>query len=452
MPSRTQCVIMTLTQPFTAPVWPPVLTQRALSPATATSQKPASREQLDRDETSPGRGGPYLPGRPPVTFRANPRPRSIRSREVDRGRTSPRPSPMRQQLPSHLPPIGMEAMLTGSDYQHQMLIPRSRGPSAYITRHHASHGILSGSGPTMGDTDAAESMGPPPAVRTAILRALAMNAEMMVPPCKDAAEAATQAQWKNTSVGDLEALDTILDQLVVTDARMREALLRGPLVSFETVVPEPASASRPRFPDDSRDTTFITAVPGGIDEGGEGEGKDQHIFLCECVFTRCCGLIIWVGNGKHATFRIPLFACACHVLAEDEGAQILTIEVEAAPKPSSPSLTVTAPLPWATPTAPPTMERPTEMLRESIPVPILPKLGRMYITTRQAQERQAPPLPPPTAEFLVRTRPPPSIAAPSYDELCSQIRDVQKQYTCGTAKDRNVSPGKGMRVSLTLSL
>ena len=95
------------------------------------------------------------------------------------------------------------------------------------------------------------------------------------------------------------------------------------------------------------------------------------------------------------------------------------------------------------------MERPTEMLRESIPVPILPKLGRMYITTRQAQERQAPPLPPPTAEFLVRTRPPPSIAAPSYDELCSQIRDVQKQYTCGTAKDRNVSPGKGMRVSLT---
>ena len=81
--------------------------------------------------------------------------------------------------------------------------------------------------------------------------------------------------------------------------------------------------------------------------------------------------------------------------------------------------------------------------RESIPVPILPKLARMYITTRQANfDRQMPPLPPPTAEFLVRSRPPPSIAAPSYDELCSQIRDVQKQYTCGTAKDRAISPGR----------
>jgi hypothetical protein len=81
--------------------------------------------------------------------------------------------------------------------------------------------------------------------------------------------------------------------------------------------------------------------------------------------------------------------------------------------------------------------------RDSIPVPILPKLARMYITTRQANaERQIPPLPPPTAEYLVRSRPPQFIAAPSYDDLCSQIRDVQKQYTCGTAKDRSVSPGR----------
>ncbi len=27
-------------------------------------------------------------------------------------------------------------------------------------------------------------------------------------------------------------------------------------------------------------------------------------------------------------------------------------------------------------------------------------------------------------------------AAPSYDELCLQIRDVQKQYTCGTSKEK----------------
>ncbi len=34
-----------------------------------------------------------------------------------------------------------------------------------------------------------------------------------------------------SSVGDLEALDAILDQLVVLDVRMRQALLKGPMVS-----------------------------------------------------------------------------------------------------------------------------------------------------------------------------------------------------------------------------
>lgn len=88
-------------------------------------------------------------------------------------------------------------------------------------------------------------------------------------------------------------------------------------------------------------------------------------------------------------------------------------------------------------------------LRETIPVPILPKLARMYITTRQAHDRQVPPLPPPTADYLVRSRPPPSISAPSYDELCSQIMDVQRQYTCGTSKDRGISPGKARVRSMT---
>ena len=75
-------------------------------------------------------------------------------------------------------------------------------------------------------------------------------------------------QWKNPSIGDLEALDSILDTLVVADPKMREALLRGPLISFETVVPEPVG--RTRMPlDDGRDNTFMTAVQ-GLD-GTEGQ-------------------------------------------------------------------------------------------------------------------------------------------------------------------------------------
>ncbi|KAG2487543.1 hypothetical protein HYH03_013822 [Edaphochlamys debaryana] len=38
----------------------------------------------------------------------------------------------------------------------------------------------------------------------------------------------------------------------------------------------------------------------------------------------------------------------------------------------------------------------------------------------------------PTAEHLLRSRPPPFIAAPSYDQLCNQNRDAHKQYTCGS--------------------
>lgn len=41
------------------------------------------------------------------------------------------------------------------------------------------------------------------------------------------------------------------------------------------------------------------------------------------------------------------------------------------------------------------------------------------------------------------------IAAPSYDELCSHIRDVQRQYTCGTAKDKPANPAAAMQVRTT---
>jgi hypothetical protein len=126
------------------------------------------------------------------------------------------------------------------------------------------------------DGRTAKRMGPPPAVRTAILKALASNAELQPEPYRDAADEARQSQWRTTSVGDLETIDSMLDQLVVADSRMREALLKGPLISFETVIPE-ASLTLSSMAQDGEepDTTFITAVPGqGLE--GEGEEEDQR--------------------------------------------------------------------------------------------------------------------------------------------------------------------------------
>jgi hypothetical protein len=199
--------------------------------------------------------------------------------------------------------------------------------------------------------------------------------------------------------GDLETLDSILDHLVVKDANMREALLKGPLISFETVVPE--ARPKPWYqPDlDYKDETFITGVK-GVEEVALEEEEEEE-------------------------------------------------EVEDLPmEPPSPLVQVQAEVPAYRPRA---QQAPSqETLRESIPIPVLPKLARMYITSKQSQAVKGPPLPPPTAEYLMRSRPAPVIAAPSYDELCTQIRDVQRQYTCGTGKDRQTIPGPGQRVSSRL--
>jgi hypothetical protein len=64
-----------------------------------------------------------------------------------------------------------------------------------------------------------------------------------------------------------------------------------------------------------------------------------------------------------------------------------------------------------------------------------PSFTRAYLSSKAAPKPQlAVPPPPATAEHLLRSRPPPFIAAPSYEALCNQIRDVQRQYTAGSTK------------------
>lgn len=57
---------------------------------------------------------------------------------------------------------------------------------------------------------------------------------------------------------------------VVADPRMRKALLQGPLVSFETVVPQPKPHRPAVVDEDAQDKTFnLTSVPGVVEEGME---------------------------------------------------------------------------------------------------------------------------------------------------------------------------------------
>ncbi|GAX76295.1 hypothetical protein CEUSTIGMA_g3740.t1 [Chlamydomonas eustigma] len=390
-------------------------------------QKSSGSPLHERGEGLMGSRGSGFPlGKTPVSFKASQRSRAIHSgdplMDSNNNRQQPQLTPgdiqMNHPLPKLLPPLGAAA---ASEYMswHHSLIPRSRGPSAYIKRHHASHGLLSAGGhsaqqsaPQASDM-APERMGPPTAVRQAIIQALAINAEMRPGQAKDASVESMQSQWKTASVGDLEALDSILDHLVVADSRMREALLKGPLISFETVVPDPdVLRARLLEEEDERNATFITAVQGVEGEQGLGGGQAEE------------------------ALEVPY-----EVLSSPAQAQINR---------HSPGTTIleTQSLQYAAPA--PTRFEDMAALRESIPIPVLPKLARMYITTRQAAEKQAPPLPPPTAEYLIRSRPPPFIAAPSYDELCGQIRDVQKQYTCGTS--RAPSPAKSLRPQTNMDM
>ncbi len=231
-----------------------------------------------------------------------------------------------------------------------------------------------------------------------------------------------------SSVGDLEALDAILDQLVVLDVRMRQALLRGPLVSFETVVSE--SAARQGLVTDipgegdaaARDRTFLTSVRGVVEEAPEEEEEEAAAEASSGQQPQQRG-----QQQQQSLPSIPGAGDAAGVLDH--------MRQGGAPHNHHGGEDVfggpggEAGLPEAPGNA--------DALRGAMPVPILPKLARMYITSKAATACKAPPPAPPTAQWLLRSRlPVPTSEAPTYDTLVTQIKDVQRQYTCGTARDK----------------
>lgn len=226
------------------------------------------------------------------------------------------------------------------------------------------------------------------------------------------------APWGVSSVSDLEALDSILDQLVVIDTRMRKALLKGPLIAFETVVPEQhalrAPIAQPRA-DDERDRTFLTSVKGMVEVGPEG-GDD-----------------------------VPAQSLPALPEEEDEPPLLLPLanaDLRAAASGATGARTVT----W-TAADPEPNPQDSAIFKASIPnTGMHPSYTRAYLTSKvMAKPSLVAPPPAPTADHLLRSRPPPFIAAPSYDELCGQIRDVQRQYTCGTTA---AAAGQASRAAL----
>ncbi|GIL43969.1 hypothetical protein Vafri_1545 [Volvox africanus] len=213
--------------------------------------------------------------------------------------------------------------------------------------------------------------------------------------------------WGVSSVSDLEALDSILDQLVVVDARMRKALLKGPLISFETVVPEhimnPFAAPAQQQQDEEKERTFLTAVKGVVEEEGIAEEENSG-----------------ADHGGVAAMPPPPSP------AELEASSLGGAFTAASPSVRQPQRTIEEM----------TEPRDSAMFPASIPNPGMhPTFTRAYLASKMASKPQhLPPPPPATAEHLLRSRPPPFIAAPSYDQLCSQIRDVQRQYTCGSSR------------------
>ena len=359
----------------------------------------------------------------PSSFKADPRSRHLKSSE-----SSSRASPLNQKnagqkiqlppirtlsasaAPSSEPPLLLSQMADNSaGYQtsHHSLIPKKRGPSAYAKRQNMTHlqpvidGLVANGGAPLAH------------IQNAVVRALAMNAELKPGRASDERTEAMQNQWRNASVGDLEALDSILDQLVVTDERMREALLAGPPISFETVIHE-QRLSRPPIPVDSDpDQTFITSV--GMEGTMDGEANED-------------------SNQEPEPSSVPIIPPLPSSIPP-------AIEHFASPRTMHTSALSLVGGSW------PVGEDDQEVSREKIPIPILPNLTRMYVTTKQSNmNKSTPPLPPPTAEYLLHHRPSIAAAAPSYDELCDQIKGVQRQYTCGSSKaeasGRNPSPGR----------
>mmetsp|Transcript_38101 Transcript_38101/g.84887 ORF Transcript_38101/g.84887 Transcript_38101/m.84887 type:complete len:518 (+) Transcript_38101:344-1897(+) len=376
--------------------------------------------------------------KPPITFKADPRPRSIEGPPgsgpatvtFDQQAAGSSSSPSAGVFRGRLPPLSSGSANPSSDYQshHHSLIPKHRGPSAYVKRHHASHGLpIPGVAvsSTSGGQGAGSGTGASTSARMAAIAALSGGH-------KGGQRAGwAESQWSSSSVGDLEALDSILDHLVVLDSKMRSALLRGPLISFETVVPEPSAAGGSGAggagaDEDAKDYTFLTSVR-GITGAAPEEGEEEE------------------QEGAAAAAAEPPPAPPSPPQAQEMGAGLPGVSDQRGSFGSHSHANV----PMLAPSQP---EDELEALRATIPVPILPKLARMYITSKQTAAAKAPPPPPATAEYLLKTRPAAALAAPSYDQLCSQIRDVQRQYTCGTVRERPVSAGRPQRVRNVLDM
>ncbi|MEW5302606.1 MAG: hypothetical protein WDW38_002241 [Sanguina aurantia] len=284
------------------------------------------------------------------------------------------------------------------------------------------------------------------------------------PPCSASPGAgAESAFWVSSSVSGLEAMDSILDDLVVLNAKMRAALIHGPLVSFETMVPRlprpavrPLSSSEADVPEMVDSTFHLTSV--AVEEATVAEEEARESSSPEDFSDTLTGSEKSPDSSSQSrdTMRTPSSSpipAADEVPARPgsatpptpEGSPNLQGKVgsvthgisacAAAPAKEVPVASLLPKVTWAgqvaelDPTA-------VSSFKAALPLLIPASMTRMYIVSKLTTLPKCPPPPPPTAEHLLKTRPPSFIAAPSYDQLCVQIRDVQRQYTCGTGHDR----------------
>eukprot|EP00798_Chlamydomonas_sp_ICE-L_P028211 gene28211-31313_t len=290
-----------------------------------------------------------------------------------------------------LPPLS-------GDFQSRShtFVPKMTAPNTYIKRHNHAHGL-----PMPGQQHSERATSP----RTNAIRLAALgNGDGSLSYRSGGGHELEQQKehWSCSSVGDLEALDSILDQLVVLDLNMREALMNGPLISFETVVPEPRAAGM--YQEDMKDHTFLTSVkdPSGqpVIMHDEDAQEEAHMHMPDEFDDEPESYLPQSPGGQLDTS----WNAGNSQVVIDESEEVMA-------------------------------------LTNSMPVPILPKLARMYISNKQTQQIKAPPAAPPTADYLLRNRTGHNAAnAPSYNALCQQIRDVQRQYTCGTLKEHQNDP------------
>ncbi|KAF5827666.1 hypothetical protein DUNSADRAFT_268 [Dunaliella salina] len=279
-------------------------------------------------------------------------------------------APSHDQDQSRQAPSGDPSPST-TQYAHHAFIPKPRTQSAFMRRHQAAH-------PT--PAQRMKMTGPKGSV-SARTRRTAPLATFYENGGAGSGLSGTGDSWTHvSSMGDLEALDTILDTL------------------------EPDSFPGPPIDEPDMETILARARQEQLEAERQAQEQQQQQQL------------LLQQQRK-------------------ELQQKQVLEGSAPPDPST--LRATA----------------------VVPVPILPKLARMYISSKQAGAAKAPPPPPPTAHWLVHSRPHPSPqAAPSYDTLCNQIRDVQRQYTCGTVRghasvsDFDHEPGRPPRINPNIGM